>query len=40
MVADNSKMASTISVSKSLQIFVQKIEFLNKKYIFLWLLIS
>ena len=38
MVADDSKMASTITVFKNLQILKQQIKFLNEKYIFLWLL--
>ena len=40
MVADDSKMASTITVLKNLQILKQQIKFLNEKYIFLWLLMS
>ena len=31
MVADNSKMASTMTTFKNLQIFMQQIEFLNEK---------
>ena len=31
MVADNSKMASSITVFKNLQIFMQQIEYLNEK---------
>ena len=40
MVADDSKMASTITVFKNLQILKQQIKFLNEKYIFLWLLMG
>ena len=40
VVADNSKMASTITAFKNLQIFMQQVEFWNENWIFLWLLMS